>query len=744
MPMGRGHRFAAAATLALASLGVVPASPASAAPPDARHGTAFALASSGFLVTAASTVEGKGDLTVTLGGRQVRGQVLETDDRTGLALLYVARTGLPSARLGSYEAERRDQVVYVYGIAASPEDAVAEVRTGWGGLAAEDAPPRAVFERPIPDGFAGAAVVNVIGQVVGLLGPATAGEDPPKSAPIVGTRALWGLVRGLPTPDETIPGAPMEPGSGVDGVRRLYDGGVARVRFEPAGTTDKRREPAKPGVPAKEGGPTKVPATPPPGATPIGVPSGGLDLVEVDDGRVLRCRVSAKDPKTGALTLEFDGVPLVVPAARVKQVLWFRDFDPAARNDDERAKIAKGLERWKGGWVSATRWKELRDAAEAANSERLRLARRPWGERGILETEKFRIESNLPDDRIRLFARLLEEHRRHLSAFLPKGTLYDRVPVLIFRERAEFEAFAARDIGRPGEHTVGYFTERGRVLEEEHLVLFDMPGGGDETLRVLLHEATHLFVNTANDFWKPIWLDEGLAEYFGGSVWRSGAFKEGGVQDERLLWIQDLIARDALKPLGELVAGVGVDERERVRARFGLDEYAYSWAFVHFLLHGRNGTYRGAFRNYVVSSLTPFTWSNFDAYDSLLRVVQRDDFVKIQDELEEHVARLPFGSGVAYAKRAEARLDRKEEGAAIDADLRSALRVGGGDAETLRRVARVLRRLAGRFSEATDLLRKAVELDPLDLDARRDLAESVGADEEAVQRRLCDALAGDR
>jgi hypothetical protein len=95
---------------------------------------------------------------------------------------------------------------------------------------------------------------------------------------------------------------------------------------------------------------------------------------------------------------------------------------------------------------------------------------------------------------------------------------------------------------------------------------------GDRLEEDLRHEATHALLNVAyGDL--PLWLDEGLAEYFEGSE------KQGGLNTEHLTrlprdlatgWRPDLARLETLKNVGEMTPR----------------DYRESWAWVHYLLNG--------------------------------------------------------------------------------------------------------------------------------------------------------------
>lgn len=94
----------------------------------------------------------------------------------------------------------------------------------------------------------------------------------------------------------------------------------------------------------------------------------------------------------------------------------------------------------------------------------------------------------------------------------------------------------------------------------------------DEFAVDLRHESTHALLHTALPS-VPLWLDEGLAEYFElPSEKRAydNAYQSGLTWRIRLGQVQPLVAL----------------ERKRDLAEMGRNEYRDAWAWVHFMLHG--------------------------------------------------------------------------------------------------------------------------------------------------------------
>jgi hypothetical protein len=99
---------------------------------------------------------------------------------------------------------------------------------------------------------------------------------------------------------------------------------------------------------------------------------------------------------------------------------------------------------------------------------------------------------------------------------------------------------------------------------------------GDRLEEDLRHEATHALLNVAvGDL--PLWLDEGLAEYFEGPEGRFGRNAEhlGRLpQDRASGWAPDLARLETLKGVGQMAPR----------------DYRESWAWVHYLLNHSGAT----------------------------------------------------------------------------------------------------------------------------------------------------------
>jgi hypothetical protein len=157
-------------------------------------------------------------------------------------------------------------------------------------------------------------------------------------------------------------------------------------------------------------------------------------------------------------------------------------------------------------------------------------------------------------------ARLQKDVEQQLR--LPGGS--DPIEVNLFRTRSSYASYvrqrAPEGAERPALYVKG--TDMGRVYVYRHW-------GFEEDVR---HECTHAVLHNSLPY-VPLWLDEGLAEYFevppGDRVSNNPHLNE---LKRRILvgWRPGLSELENLASLSDM----------------GADHYRESWAWAHFLMHG--------------------------------------------------------------------------------------------------------------------------------------------------------------
>ncbi len=108
----------------------------------------------------------------------------------------------------------------------------------------------------------------------------------------------------------------------------------------------------------------------------------------------------------------------------------------------------------------------------------------------------------------------------------------------------------------------------------EELLVFTYWGNGDRIQQDLRHELTHALLNSALRS-VPLWLDEGLAEYF------EIPPSKGGFSPEHIKQLRH-------GPNGPLHADLNRLEQLKDVNEMTPAEYREAWAWVHFMLHGND------------------------------------------------------------------------------------------------------------------------------------------------------------
>jgi hypothetical protein len=116
---------------------------------------------------------------------------------------------------------------------------------------------------------------------------------------------------------------------------------------------------------------------------------------------------------------------------------------------------------------------------------------------------------------------------------------------------------------------------------EQKLMAIGDPRLGSEIWHVVQHEGFHQFACAVIGGDLPIWVNEGLAEYFGESIWTGDGYVTGVVPPPRLARIQNWIKG------GKTASIKGMMElpHEAWNANLSLVNYDQAWSMVYFLAH---------------------------------------------------------------------------------------------------------------------------------------------------------------
>jgi tetratricopeptide (TPR) repeat protein len=211
-----------------------------------------------------------------------------------------------------------------------------------------------------------------------------------------------------------------------------------------------------------------------------------------------------------------------------------------------------------------------------------------------LRTRHLVIETDLAADDARSVAEQYEAAYCELAAVVIPGAEGppERTEVVLFRNEDEFHATLGR--WQAG----GFFFDQGPLdLERHPTVVMPHPRYGEGDRITLLHELTHRLVNHVYGT-MPVWLNEGLAQYFStlrirdGEVWLGEPLLFRAYTADVLPTVPALLAMDRLH-----LEGRDLPDDYR-RADQMVNNYIAAWALVHFFRNGPDA-YRARFQHFV-------------------------------------------------------------------------------------------------------------------------------------------------
>lgn len=199
-----------------------------------------------------------------------------------------------------------------------------------------------------------------------------------------------------------------------------------------------------------------------------------------------------------------------------------------------------------------------------------------------VRSKNFYFIGEVGEEKLRREALRLEQFRESFGRAFPKLVGEDSAPltIIIFKNAESFAPFKpVLENGSTDRHVSGFFQSNG----EDNYIAFSLSGnfGGDDESETLFHEYIHFLVRKR--FQKsdlPVWLSEGLAEYFQTfrvKNERRAVFGEGRKDNLRLLRQYKIIP---LKTLSEIDYAALAKTEVELKRLF----YSQSWAVIYYLM----------------------------------------------------------------------------------------------------------------------------------------------------------------
>jgi hypothetical protein len=210
----------------------------------------------------------------------------------------------------------------------------------------------------------------------------------------------------------------------------------------------------------------------------------------------------------------------------------------------------------------------LRAAAEPLDLSA--LGKENWIE---VRTQHFNILCDAPEGTAIGIGRRLEQFTGMLQTLHPNLRAHPAQPVdiYIFRDQKQMARFAPSQVEN--------FSAMANTGLGHSLFIMDGQVEGSDRANLVCHEFTHLFLN-ANFAEMPLWLNEGLAQYYATFRQRGSRAECGHPRDGSVYWLKtheyaDLNLLFAMKP--EAAAYQGSNELRTTT-------YAQGWAITHYLM----------------------------------------------------------------------------------------------------------------------------------------------------------------
>ena len=211
---------------------------------------------------------------------------------------------------------------------------------------------------------------------------------------------------------------------------------------------------------------------------------------------------------------------------------------------------------------------------------------------------------NVTDQRYQVFAQgghqlafevnmFMNEMLRQYEKFFNNWTLKEGTRVIVFGNTDDFRRYAGTVVTLTHAGLAGYCYFK---TDEVGNQFYELVTYQDANLwRVLAHEGFHQFIGYELGQQIPIWLNEGMAQYFETSFVTGTRFNVGQVSRQKLLYAQALIVNKKAPPLAQLIQW----DRGTFYANANV-AYPMSWALVYYLLNSNDDRFQQSqFRRYL-------------------------------------------------------------------------------------------------------------------------------------------------
>jgi tetratricopeptide (TPR) repeat protein len=193
-----------------------------------------------------------------------------------------------------------------------------------------------------------------------------------------------------------------------------------------------------------------------------------------------------------------------------------------------------------------------------------------------VRSDHFTVLTDSNEKKARQILDQFERMRWVFQTLFPKGNVdpVSPITVLAVRDKKEFQGLEPQAYLSKGQvNLAGYFL----TVPEKNYIALRLDADGDHPYATVYHEYTHLQLGKAIE-WLPLWLNEGLAEFFQNTEIHEKDVQLGEPSVDDILYLR----QNRLIPLFTLLK-VDVNSPYYHEEQKGSVFYAESWALTHYL-----------------------------------------------------------------------------------------------------------------------------------------------------------------
>jgi len=245
-----------------------------------------------------------------------------------------------------------------------------------------------------------------------------------------------------------------------------------------------------------------------------------------------------------------------------------------------------------------------------------------------VHSEHFVVATNSTEKQARRIADQFERMRSIFQARFPKLPIDPPAPIVVLalKDEKDFRALEPEAYLAKGQLQLNGLFLR---APDKNYILMRLDAEGDHPFEVVYHEYTHLLLAKSAE-WLPLWLNEGLAEFYQNTDIREKDVLLGEPSAENLA----LLRQQNLLPLATLFK---VDQKSPYyhEENKGSIFYAESWALTHYMqmTDAKQNTYK-------LQDLADLLAKKIDPIEAATRVF--GDLRQLQHTLEDYVHQASF------------------------------------------------------------------------------------------------------